>query len=114
MGEVRDTAGRFVRGAGSPNPSGRPRGLAAAARAAIGDDPTEIVTVLLSIMRDTSARNADRLAAAREVLDRGWGRSASFQPIEGGDPLSMSELDAAIVEIASRLAGRRTDTPETN
>jgi hypothetical protein len=112
MGEVRDARGRFRPGQ-TGNAGGRKPGLAAAARAAVGDDPSAIVEVLVNIALDTSNRAADRIRAAAEILDRGWGRPAQYAPIEGGDPLEQSELDAAIVSLIEQLRGR-AGTPETN
>jgi hypothetical protein len=81
----------------------RGRGLAKRIRDVIGDDPTGIIEVLHDICLDPRAKETDRIMAARELLDRAYGRSPAFAPIEGGDPLDMSELDRAIVEIATKL-----------
>lgn len=91
------------------NPGSRPRrkGLARRIREMVGDDPARIANVLFDIMEDTSARNADRISAAREILDRGWGKAPAYAPIEGGDPLEATELDQAIRDIADQLVARR-------
>jgi hypothetical protein len=79
------------------------RGLAKRIRDVIGDDPQEIIGVLHDIALDPRAKNTDRILAARELLDRAYGKAPSHAPIEGGDPLEMNELDRAIVDIATRL-----------
>lgn len=73
----------------------------------VGDDPARVANVLFDILEDTSARDTDRIAAAREILDRGWGKAPAYAPIEGGDPLEASELDKAIRDIADQLIARR-------
>jgi hypothetical protein len=60
------------------------------------------------LLRDASARNADRIAAIRELLDRGWGKAAAFASIEGTDPLERDEVAEAIQEIADELSARRS------
>lgn len=106
-GVVRPKGRQF--GPGNPQAAlgGRPKGLARRIREMVGDDPTRIADVLFDILEDNTARNADRIAAAREILDRGWGKAPTFTPIEGGDPLERSELDQAIRDIADQLVARR-------
>ena len=96
-------ATRWQPGVGGKAGHGKRQGLARRIRDAIGDDPAEIIGVLHDIALDPRAKNVDRIMASRELLDRAYGKAPSHAPIEGGDPLEMSELDAAIVEIAQRL-----------
>lgn len=86
---------------------GRPKGLARSIRDMVGDDPARIANVLFDILEDPTARNADRIGAAKEILDRGWGKAPVYAPIEGGDPLEGNELDKAIRDIADQLIARR-------
>lgn len=86
---------------------GRPKGMARQIRDMVGDDPARVANVLFDILEDPSARNADRINAAREILDRGWGKAPAFAPIEGGDPLEANELDKAIRDIADQLVAKR-------
>ncbi|OMG85403.1 hypothetical protein [Achromobacter xylosoxidans] len=44
----------------------------------------EAIATLVSIMKATKQPPAARVAAAKELLDRAYGKSV--QPIEGGDP----------------------------
>ncbi len=111
MGEVRDARGRFRPGM-TGNAGGRPRGIASAVRE--GADVDALIATLYSIAKDPIARAADRISAVRELLDRGWGKAPAFQPMEGSDPLEMSELDRAIREIAAQFVGRCTETLEAN
>lgn len=90
-----------------PPTGGRPKGLARRIRDMVGDDPTRIANVLFDILEDPREKSADRISAAREILDRGWGKAPAFAPIEGGDPLEASELDKAIRDIADQLVARR-------
>ena len=45
----------------------------------------EALAVLLSVMRDKRARNADRIKAAEIILDRGWGKPRQAVDFEPGD-----------------------------
>jgi hypothetical protein len=49
------------------------------------------------------ARDRDRIAAARELLDRGWGKAPAFASIEGGDPLEYDEVSEAIQGLIAEL-----------
>ena len=69
------------RGGPSLNPGGRPRrgeSLAEAVRELV--EPAELIGFLLAIMRSPVMRIADRLTAAGQLLDRGWGKA--LQPSE--------------------------------
>lgn len=96
----------------SGNPSGRPKGIAAKAREIIGNDPTELLEVFLEIAYDPSQKAADRRAAAEALLDRAYGKTPSYAPVDGGDPLELSGLDRAIGAAVDELASRReAETP---
>jgi hypothetical protein len=86
--------------------SSKPKGLAKRIREMVGDDPGRIANILFDILEDPRAANRDRIAAGKELLDRGWGKAPTFMPIEGGDPLERSELDQAIRDIADQLVAR--------
>jgi hypothetical protein len=92
---------------------GRPKGLARRIREMVGDDPARVANVLFDILENQSGKekSSDRIAAAREILDRGWGRAPSYAPIIDGDPLNASEVDQAIREIANQLLSRRPPVP---
>ena len=86
----------------SGNPSGRPKGIAKAFREALAD-PTEAALGLLELARDERVRPADRISAWNALLDRGYGKAASFAAIEGADPLEQDEVAAEIAQIAQQL-----------
>ena len=89
----------------SGNPGGRPKGLARAFRDAMGS-PEEAARGLLEIAH-TAKRPADRIAAWRELLDRGWGKAPAFAAIEGQDPMELGAIAAEVQAIADELAARR-------
>src|SRR4051794_33270844 len=100
MGEVRDAAGRFRKGR-TGNAGGRPKGLAATVREVT--DLDQLLSMLVGIVSDTNSRAADRIRACELLLDRGWGKAATFQPIVDADPLGRSELDLAILDIVKQI-----------
>jgi hypothetical protein len=44
----------------------------------------------------------DRLEASRLLADRGWGKAADFEPLEG-DPLGVGDVEAAAEEFRARI-----------
>ncbi len=91
----------------SGNPSGRPKGLAAAVKDRT--TPEEIVEGFLEIARDPRAKPAERIAAWREIADRGYGKAPAFAAIEGADPLELGAIAQEIQGIADELAARRRE-----
>lgn len=89
----------------SGNPSGRPRGVASAFRKIV--DPEVAAVALLELANDTRSKPSERIAAWRELLDRGFGKAPAFAAIEGNDPLELSAIAAEIQGIADELAARR-------
>jgi hypothetical protein len=90
----------------SGNPGGRPKGVARAFRDVLGGSPTEAAQGLQQIAR-YGKRDADRIAAWRELLDRGWGKAPAFASIEGADPLEHDEIAQEITAIAEQLERER-------
>jgi hypothetical protein len=111
VGQLRDATGRFRPGQ-TGNAGGRPKGLAATVREAT--DLDGLLAVLLGIIGDATCRAADRIRAAELLLDRGWGKAPTYQPIADGDPLEQTAIDAAIVSLIAQLRGRPTQRPESN
>lgn len=89
----------------SGNPSGRPRGIASAVKERV--NPEELVDLLLSVARDERSKAPERIAAVRELADRGWGKAPAFAAIEGSDPLELDVIAQEIQGIADELRARR-------
>ena len=113
MSEPAENSDATVRRIGRPfqpgqsgNPGGRPKGVARAFRDVLGGSPAEAAQGLLEIAR-TAKRDADRIAAWRELLDRGWGKAPAFASIEGADPLEHDEVAQEIRAIADQLERER-------
>lgn len=114
----------------SGNPGGRPKGLARHVRDQCGGNGELLVSMMLSAMSGRLPDGVeadgvtqkfkpvdvpDRLAAARWLGDRGWGKAPAYAPIEEGDPLDISEqaetemaadLDRALDELAEKRRKR--------
>ena len=88
----------------SGNPAGRPKGLAAAVKGKV--DPDELVSILVDVAHDSRAKPSERIAAVRELADRGWGKAPAFAAIEGQDPLELSAIAQEIQSIADELRER--------
>lgn len=91
----------------SGNPGGRPKGIAAKAR----EHTDTALEVLVAGMADDDARV--RVAAAREVLDRGWGKPLAMTAdvTKKLDEFTDDDLDAGIafLRAAIRPAGADGD-----
>ena len=91
----------------SGNPGGRPKGLAKTVRDVCGGSPLRLTQGLLEIAENPNARDRDRVAAYRELLDRGWGKAPAFASMEAGDPLELDDIAREIQAIADELRARR-------
>lgn len=83
----------------SGNPGGRPKGIAAIARAHAG----RAVDVLVEAMDDKDSRV--RIAAAKEILDRAYGKAPVFTADLTGklDEMDDDTLDAALAAIGDAI-----------
>jgi hypothetical protein len=97
--------GKGFRPGASGNPGGRKPGIAAVVRERT--DPAAMVGILLDVANDPRAKASERIAAVRELLDRGYGKAPAFAAIEGNDPLELSAIAQEIQGIADELAARR-------
>jgi hypothetical protein len=95
----------------SGNPGGRPKGIAAKAR----EHTDRALTVLSDALEDDDKRVA--VAAAKELLDRGWGKSVSMSADVTNklSEIDDDSLDAAIDAIRAAIgnpgeAGSRAGT----
>ncbi len=93
----------------SGNPGGRPRGIAALARA----HTDRAVEVLVEGMED--ADHKVRIAAAREVLDRGWGKPLAMTAdvTKRLDEFTDDDLDAGIAFLRAALGAAGEDGERT-
>jgi hypothetical protein len=96
--ENRDASGRFVPGV-TGNPGGRPKGIAAIAR----QHTDKAVDVLVAAMDSDDERV--KIAAAKEILDRGYGKAPVFTADLTGklDDLDDDALDAALSAIRDAI-----------
>ena len=62
--------------------------------------------VLLEIAEDPKAHNRDRVAATRELLDRGWGKAPAYASVQMDDPLELSDIAREIQTIADELGSQ--------
>ena len=83
----------------SGNPGGRPKGIAAKAR----EHTDKALDVLRDALSDEDARV--RVAAAKEVLDRGWGKPITMTAdvTKRLDDWTDDDIDAAISAIKASL-----------
>ena len=93
---MRDDKGRWVKGAASPNPGGRPAVLGELREAARGYSQ-EALEVLASVMR-----NPEAPPAARDLLDRGFGKAA--QSVEMDVKVDMARAHAEVLMELSQKA----------
>jgi len=88
----------------SGNPSGRPKGFARIIREETKDG-RELVLNALAKLRDPEDKH--HWAAQEWLTDRGFGKAASYPPVEGGDPLELGDVERTIVDLVDQLAARR-------
>lgn len=88
------------KGGTSPNPGGRPAVIRDLREAAQGYSE-EALTVLAGVMRDTEAPPAAKVAAARELLDRGFGKA-----VQAVDVNSKVDMGATAAQVLMDLANR--------
>lgn len=84
----------FQRGA-SGNPGGRPKGLTRRVREIVGDNGEVIAAFMFELMTDESARNADRIEAAKWLGDRGFGRPVQALDV-GVNQVTLEDLFRAM------------------
>lgn len=78
-------------------------------REVCGGTPLRLALGLLEIAENPKTRDRDRIAAYRELFDRGWGKAPAFANIEGADPLEHDEVAEAIQSLVTELRA----TPST-
>jgi hypothetical protein len=85
------------KGGPSPNPGGRPAVIRDLREAARGYS-TEALETLAKVMRDEEAGPAARVAAAKELLDRGFGK-----PVQAVDVGVKMDVGQTAAEVLMRL-----------
>ncbi|MCR4338788.1 MAG: DUF5681 domain-containing protein [Gemmatimonadaceae bacterium] len=108
----------------SGNPGGRPKGLARQVRELVGNDGKRLAEFHLAVATldvellaaaNVTAKQVtvrDRQTSVAWLAERGWGKPATFAPVEEGDPLELSNVAVAIDKVVDELAGKRaTRTP---
>ena len=98
----RDASGKWVKGAASPNPGGRPREVADV-RDLAKSYTAEAIETLAAIMRAEDSPPAAKTAAACALLDRAYGRPAQAMDarIEVQAPLA-SQAAAVLMALTER------------
>ncbi len=79
---LRDARGHLVQGSGTPNPGGRPKGIAAQIRAAIPDAPE----IAAEIARGERKATREQVTMLLDCLNRGWGKPAETHLVGAMDP----------------------------
>jgi len=84
----------WVKGGGSPNPSGRSKKLECLKSRCEQLSPAALETVE-SIMLSTESKDADRLAACRVILEYAYGKPSQRTEITGpdGGPIALGAVD---------------------
>jgi hypothetical protein len=92
----------------SGNPGGRPKGLSRRVRDLVGADGEAIAVYMLSVMRDETARTADRLEAAKWLADGGFGRTVQTLDfdITAHPPIDVTQLSTPDLEALIDIFGR--------
>lgn len=90
----------WQKGGVSPNPGGRPAVIRDLREAAQGYS-AEALETLASMMRDQASPPAAKVAAARELLDRGFGKA-----VQAVDVNSKVDMGATAAQVLMDLANR--------
>lgn len=90
----------WQKGGVSPNPGGRPAVIRDLREAAQGYSE-EALTVLAGVMRDAEAPHAARVAAVRELLDRGFGKA-----VQAVDVNSKVDVGKAAAQVLMDLTNK--------
>jgi hypothetical protein len=74
----------------------------------VGDDGEAIAVYMLSVMKDETARTADRLEAAKWLADRGFGRTVQTLDLDvtAHPPIDVTQLSDADLEALIAIYGR--------
>lgn len=97
----------------SGNPSGRAKGIARRAREAVGDNGDRLILFWLDVLESEDSPMAARLEASRLLAERGFGKAASFAPVEEEDPLGLEGASDKLTERLARVLPLHDGTGES-
>ena len=83
---------------------GSPNIATAAIRALAGEHANDAITMLVELMKNDDTPAAARISAAKELLERGYGKSGSYAALELETPLSELTPKDAIGIISDKAA----------
>jgi hypothetical protein len=114
-GSTGGVTGRGFMPGRSGNPGGRPKSLAKATRALVGEDGEALIEIWWSIANDPMRRDADRLRASELLADRGSDKAPAFSAIAEADPLGLEDAERAAEEFRAKFlrlaeAGEQIDS----
>jgi hypothetical protein len=92
--------------AGPATPAAGRKGWLVQLESFVGEDGMKLAELWWSIASDPTRRDSDRLEASRLLGNRGWGKPANFESLEG-DPLDLAHGLAAIGCLSLRKGGVR-------
>jgi hypothetical protein len=78
----------------------------------VGEDGLPLVQLWWDIAQDPMQRTSDRLVASRLLADRGWGKPAAFESLEG-DPLGLEDAERAAEAFRAKIM-RLADRTESD
>ena len=93
---LRAPDGKWLKGAPSPNPSGRPKVLGEVMALARGHT-AEAIETLVTVMTDEEQPAAARVAAANSILDRGYGKPPAAVAHFGLGDTGFAEVSTAVL-----------------
>lgn len=102
----RDASGKWVKGAASPNPGGRPREVADV-RDLAKSYTAEAIETLAKIMQAEDSPPTARVAAASALLDRGYGKPAQAMDAKIEVAHSVADTAASVLMALTERARAR-------
>lgn len=99
----------------SGNPGGRPKGKIKQIAAKAREHADDVIAALAEIVEDKDEKTSDRIAAGKELLDRGIGKALAITTQIGGPLEDMSEDElreilADIRAVKATLTGEPSET----